>query len=319
MRPSRRGGVAPVSRLGRWFYALKPASWPKLLVPALFGQALGASGAPGLDLRALGWGLSFTVLGLSFIVLLNDWGDREIDTLKRKMFPEGGSPKTIADQILDARAVGLAGLVSGCASLAAAAGAEVFLLRPLAFEAGLACMLIFVAYTLPPVRMNYRGGGELLEMLGVGAALPLYNAYLQAGVIAPSVWPWLAGFSMLSLASGVASGLSDEESDRIGGKRTFVSTYGNLAARRLSETCVLVGAGIWLVGSLWKPDWVPVWAAGPAVAIVIWNFTGMRRVGDTAVTNAFPALGAYKRFLHRAIWHSTTVAALLLWLRLGLG
>lgn len=318
MRPSLTGGDVPVSGLGRWLYALKPASWPKLLVPALLGQVLGASGGRGLDLRALGWGLSFTVLGLGFIVLLNDWGDREVDTLKRKMFPEGGAPKTIADQILDARAVGLAGLVFGCASLVVAAGAEVSLQRPLAFEAGLGCMLIFVAYTLPPIRMNYRGGGEFLEMLGVGVALPLYNAYLQAGVIAPRVWPWLAGFSVLSLASGVASGLSDEESDRVGGKRTFASIYGNVAARRLSETCVLLGAGIWLVSSLWRPDLVAVWAAGPAFTIVVWNFMGMRKIGDTAVTNAFPAQGAYKRFLHRAIWHSTTVAAVLLWLRTGL-
>ena len=70
MRPSLTGGDVPVSGLGRWLYALKPASWPKLLVPALLGQVLGASGGRGLDLRALGWGLSFTVLGLGFIVLL---------------------------------------------------------------------------------------------------------------------------------------------------------------------------------------------------------------------------------------------------------
>jgi 1,4-dihydroxy-2-naphthoate octaprenyltransferase/chlorophyll synthase len=178
--------------------------------------------------------------------------------------------------------------------------------------------VIFVAYTLPPVRMNYRGGGELLEMLGVGAALPLYNAYLQGGAIVPSVWLWLAGFSVLSLASGVASGLSDEESDRAGGKRTFASVYGNVAARRLTEACVLLGVGIWLAGSFLRPDWVPFWAVAPAAAIVVWNFMRMRKVGHTAVTNAFRAQGAYKRFLHRAIWHSTTVAAVLLWLRPGL-
>jgi 1,4-dihydroxy-2-naphthoate octaprenyltransferase/chlorophyll synthase len=207
MRASLTGGGLPASRLERWFYALKPASWPKLFVPALFGQILGARLGEGLDLPALGWGLAFTALGLGFIVLMNDWGDRDVDAIKRKMFPDGCSPKTIPDRILDARAVGTAGLLLGGATLLVAAGAESALRRPLAFEAGLGCMLIFVAYTLPPIRLNYRGGGELLEMLGVGAALPLYNAYLQGGAIGPRVWPWLAGFSMLSLASGVASGL----------------------------------------------------------------------------------------------------------------
>ncbi len=315
MRASLRDSALPASRLGRWLYALKPASWPKLLVPALLGQILGVSRVGGLDLAAVGWGLAFTVLGIGFIVLLNDWGDRDVDAIKRNMFPDGGSPKTIPDRILDARAVGAAGFFLGGATLLVAAGAEVALQRPVAFEAGLACMLVFVAYTLPPVRLNYRGGGEILEMLGVGAALPLYNSYLQGGAISPRVWPWLAGFMVLSLASAVASGLSDEESDRAGGKRTLASVYGNLAARRFTEGCVLLGVAIWLAGSFWTPDLVPIWAVAPAAAIVVWNFVGMRKVGRAAVTNAFSAQSAYKRFLHRAIWHSTTVAAVLLWLR----
>ena len=315
MRASLRGGALPASRLGRWVYALKPASWPKLLVPAMFGQILGATRVGGLDLVAVGWGLAFTVLGLGFIVLLNDWGDRDVDVIKRNMFPDGGSPKTIPDRILDSRAVGAAGVLLGGAALLVAAGAEVALRRPVALEAGLACMLVFVAYTLPPVRLNYRGGGEILEMLGVGAALPLYNAYLQGGAIAPRVWPWLAGFAALSLASAVASGLSDEESDRAGGKRTVASVYGNVAARRLTEGCVLLGVALWLAGSFWRPDWVPVWAVAPAAAIALWNLVAMRKVGHAAVTNAFSAQSAYKRFLHRAIWHSTAVAAVLLWLR----
>lgn len=317
MKASLTGGGLPGSGLARWLYALKPASWPKLFVPALFGQVIGASGAHGLDLHAVGWGLAFTMLGLGFIVLLNDWGDREVDAIKRNMFPDGCSPKTIPDRILDARAVGIAGLFFGGGTLLVAAGAELALRRPLAFEAGLLSMLLFVAYTLPPIRLNYRGGGELLEMLGVGMALPLYNAYLQAGAIKPSVWLWVAGFSALSLASGVASGLSDEQSDRAGGKHTFVSIFGNAAARRLTEACVLLGAGVWLAASIAWPEWVPPLAAVPAVVIVLWNLLAMRKVSSTAVTNAFQAQGEYKRFLHRAIWHSTTVAAVVLWLRQG--
>ncbi len=318
MKASVTGAGVRGSALGRWLYALKPASWPKLFVPALFGQLIGASQSRGFDVQALGWGLGFTVLGLGFIVLLNDWGDREVDAIKRRMFPDGCSPKTIPDRILDARAVGIAGLLFGGATLLTAAGAEVALRRPMALEAGLFSMLLFVAYTLPPLRLNYRGGGELLEMFGVGIALPLYNAYLQAGGISPSAWLWVLGFSLLSLASGVASGLSDEESDRAGGKRTFASVVGNAAARHLTEACVVLGAASWLAVSLAKPQWLPLWAVVPAVAIASWNFVAMRKVSDAAVTSAFRAQGEYKHFLHRAIWHSTMVATLLLSLRLGL-
>ena len=173
MTASVTGRGLPESKVDRWVYALKPASWPKLVVPALFGQLLGARAGERLDLAALGWGFGFTAFGLVFIVLLNDWGDREVDALKREMFPDGCSPKTIPDGILRSRAVGVAGLACGVVAASFAAGAEVSLGRDLAFEAGVVCMLVFVAYTLPPVRLNYRGGGEFLEMVGVGVALPL--------------------------------------------------------------------------------------------------------------------------------------------------
>jgi 1,4-dihydroxy-2-naphthoate octaprenyltransferase/chlorophyll synthase len=304
----------PATRGNRWFYALKPASWPKLVVPALFGQLLGARVAGRLDLAALAWGFGFTAFGLAFIVLLNDWGDREVDALKRRMFPDGCSPKTIPDRILDAKSVGAAGVACGLVAVAFSAGAERALERDWALESGVACILLFVVYTLPPVRLNYRGGGELVEMLGVGAALPLYNLYLQAGVIPASVWPWIAGFSALSLASAIASGLSDEESDRIGGKHTFASTFGNLAARRLTEALVLVGILIWTAAAFLGSELFPLWVAGFAIGIALWNFVALRRLSDGAVTNAFRAQAEYKHFLHRAIWHSTTVAAVLAWL-----
>lgn len=318
MTASLTGGGLPGSSVDRWLYALKPASWPKLVVPAFFGQLLGASAAGQLNLAALGWGFGFTGFGLAFIVLLNDWGDREVDALKRAMFPDGCSPKTIPDGILRSRSVGLAGLACGVVAASLAAGAEVALQRSVAFEAGIACMVVFVAYTLPPVRLNYRGGGELLEMFGVGIALPLYNLYLQAGSLAPQAGPWVAGFAVMSLGSGVASGLSDEQSDRAGGKRTFASTFGNAAARRLTEASVLAGSAIWVIAAFMRPDWAPVWAVLPAAVIAMWNFAAMRRVSAEAVTNAFGPQGAYKHFLHRAIWHSTTVAAVLLWLHSSL-
>jgi len=306
----------PSSTWGRWVYALKPASWPKLLVPTLFGQVLGAVSVGGLDASAMAWGLGFTLCGLGFIVLLNDWGDRRVDSLQRSMFPDGCSPKTIPDRILSSSSVGVAGLCFGVLTLGCAVGAEEVLGRRWAFEAGLACMVVFTAYTLPPFKLNYRGGGELLEMLGVGVALPVYNIYLQAGSIALGLWPWIAGFSFLSLGSGIASGLSDELSDKEGGKRTLASMFGNRVARTLTETSLLVGVGIWVFGAILAPRALPPWAVAPAVAIVLWRFVEMRRVSPSAVTNAFAAQGRYKRFLHAGIWHSSTVAALLLWLAL---
>ncbi len=313
MKASLTNRSLPSSGLDRWIYALKPDSWPKLLVPTLFGQVLGAVSVGALDVIAVVWGLGFTLAGLGFIVLLNDWGDRQVDTIKRAMFPDGCSPKTIPDQILSVSAVGAAGVVFGVATVLVTIGSEVVLGRRWALEAGVGCMALFAAYTLPPIRLNYRGGGELLEMLGVGVALPIYNVYLQAGFIAPQVWSWVIGFAFLSFGSGIASGLSDEQSDRQGGKRTFASVFGNRVARRSTEVCVLLGAACWCVGAVVAPAAVPFWVVVPAIAILGWRFIAMQRVSAQAVTNAFEAQGRYKHSLHKAIWHSTMAVALLLW------
>jgi len=306
----------PSTRAQRWLRALKPASWPKLLVPMWLGQVLGAVAAGRFRADAFLFGLAFTVSGLAFIVLTNDWSDQEVDAIKRKMFPEAGSPKTIPDGILPASAVIRVGLGFAVLAALSALGAQILLPSPWAFALGLGCVAIFAGYSLPPLRLNYRGGGELLEMAGVGLALPLYNARLQGAHWSQIAWPWLLGFSFLALASAIASGLSDEQSDRVGGKRTWTSMCGNRRARRSSETLVLLGGACWLLAPFFSPELAPRWVVLVAVGVLLVYFVQMARLSQSAETNAFVAQGRYKACLHKAIWRSTTLAAVLLWIAL---
>jgi 1,4-dihydroxy-2-naphthoate octaprenyltransferase len=230
-------------------------------------------------------------------VLLNDWGDREVDALKRRMFPRGCSPKTIPDGLLPARALLLAGLGAGLGALLLAMGVGPALGRPWLGPLAALSLGIFVAYTLPPLRLNYRGGGELLEMVGVGGVLPALHVYAQCGQLLPPLFArTLPGLLALSLASALASGLSDEESDRTGGKRTFTTVWGNARVRRATEGLVGLGALLWAVGA--------GWGALAVLPVVVFG-ARMWRLSPAAVTNAFAAQGAYKRELHRAIWWGT--------------
>jgi len=312
----------------RWRYALKPASWPKLLVPCALGQVLGAVSAGRLEWRALLLGLGFVVCDLVFIVCLNDWGDQAVDRLKRQMFPNGCSPKTIPDGILPASALLKVGLGAGLAAAALCVGGQLwFAARPDALGDarpglagfGVASLLIFVAYSLPPLKLNYRGGGELLEMLGVGVALPWLNFYMQRGALCDRwLWP-LAGFALLSLASAVASGLSDEVSDREGGKRTLASLAGNRVTRRAAEGALLLGAAAWFVSDLVALKAGYVGGAGALVALVY--AARALRVSPGATTSEFAAQGEYKRLLHAGVWLGALAlcAAALVWAGLRSG
>jgi 1,4-dihydroxy-2-naphthoate octaprenyltransferase len=303
----------------RWVYALKPASWPKVFVPALLGQALGAAHAGRVSVGALAFGLLWMVADVAFIVLLNDWGDREVDALKRRMFPRGCSPKTIPDGILPARAVLAAGLGAGVVALLLAAAAGFLLERPMLLPLAALGLSVFAAYTLPPLRLNYRGGGELLEMVGVGAVLPVLHAYAQCGVWAPPELKLvLPGLLALCLSSALASGLSDEESDRAGGKRTFTTVLGNPVSRRASEVLLVLGALLWLGAAGWARGALLQGSLVLGALLTLFFAARVWRKSPAAVTNAFGAQGAYKLELHRAIWWGSTLLSVLV-LAVGLG
>jgi 1,4-dihydroxy-2-naphthoate octaprenyltransferase len=308
----------------RWVYALKPASWGKLLVPTVLGLGLGLSARESIGLHEVGaavWGILYTTALLAFVVLLNDWGDREIDALKRRMFPGGCSPKTIPDGILPARALLFAGLASGVvAVLVGVVGGVVLDVAALPAASALA-LSVFVAYTLPPIQLNYRGGGELLEMLGVGLVLPLLMVLAVAdegafgsGVLLGRFFVVLPGFCSVAFASAVASGLADELSDREGGKRTFATMFGNATARAMVEAALFAG-GLWwgicsalpssMLGGLLGSELeigvvLRLFLFGAAVAAIS-SAVRLRSVGRAATSCEFAAIGRYKLVLHRAI------------------
>ena len=296
----------------RWLYALKPGSWPKLLVAALLGQAMGIAAAGRVDLGALLAGFTFTMLHLSFVVLINDWGDQEVDALKRRLFPQLSSPKTIVDGILEPRSVLLAGIGAGAIAGGVALGAQIWLERPGLALGGVVCMLLFWAYTLPPLRLNYRGGGELLEMLGVGFALPWWNAYLQSGDASPPGMVVLPGYMLLAFASALASGLSDEPSDRLGGKRTFTVLFGATAVRQAVEGLVIGAMIVWTLLPLLAPGTVSGLVLAPVIVVMATEFVDLREAGASAEVEGYVGIARYKEALHDCIWRGTAVLALLM-------
>ena len=298
-----------LSQRDRWLFALKPASWPKLLVPAGLGQAIGIAVHGAVDPGGLVVGIVFTVCVLAAVVLLNDYGDQEVDALKRRLYPEASSWKTIPDEILEPKSVLWAGLGAVVTAFGVALAAQLFLPRPgLAVAAGV-CMLLFWAYTFAPLRLNYRGGGEVLEMLGVGFALPWWNAYAQSGTSSPGGLVVLPAFALLCLASALASGLADEPSDRLGGKRTFTTMFGAFAVRQATEGLVLGAMIVWAILPLLAPHWATMWMVLPALIVMVLSYRELRKSGASVDVETYEGLGAYKRTLHHAIWRGASVLA----------
>ncbi|PCC71172.1 chlorophyll synthase [Nannocystis exedens] len=302
------------SPLRRWLYAFKPASWPKVLAPALLGQVLGAMSSGTFSVGAAVVGLAFAVFATIYVVLLNDWFDADVDALKRRMFPEAGSPKTIPDAILPAESVLLAGAGFGVMALAVALCGELFLPgRPGLMLGAVIGLGLLLVYSAPPLRLNDRGAGEFVEALGVGVLVPWWSAYAQSGQPTSPWYVWaLPGLALLAFASAAASGLSDEESDRRGGKSTLTTMYGNRAARRAAEYSAFAGLIAWMFAVRASGGGFPLIPVQIAVLAAALPWRALTRESPHALTNCFKAQSRYKTALHRLIWGSSLALALAL-------
>jgi hypothetical protein len=168
----------PAAGARRWLVPLSSKRWRGVLVATALGQGIGIAAEGRIDVAALALGLAFAACHIAFVVLLDDFGDREIDRLARRLFPER-APRAIPDGLLEPRSVLYAGAGAGALALGLGVLAQELLSRPGLAVASMACAAIVLARALPPARLGQRGGGELLEMLGLGFALPWWNAYAQ--------------------------------------------------------------------------------------------------------------------------------------------
>lgn len=299
------------SNFTRWRYALKPAGWPKIVVPASAGYALGALNAESFDARTLPLGIAWTVSNVIFVVCLNDVADVPVDTLKRSLFPET-SPKTIPDGILPKAALVAAGMTALGTMVLTGIVAALWLGRTHMAWASLASAAFFLAYSFPPARLNYRGGGELLEALGVGAFTPGVLHYLASGHVAdPSLLWFVCGYVPLSLSSAVASGLADESSDARAKKHTLVVRLGNGPAKALVLTLIGLGCAAWITAAICGES---LWVVTPAVLNASLPLLRLPSLGKRATTDAFLWIRRYKHVLHQGMWRAALLWPLFSWL-----
>lgn len=213
-----------------WVQAARLPSQMYIFWPLLLGQSL-----------AMGEGFSWEIVlachfyGLVsqlYIVFANDVADMATDRRNFTFTLFSGGSRLLVDGLLTRRQLGWAAVL--CAALSALTG--VFLgVRHGAWPPlplilfGLALLW---AYSYPPFRLSYRGGGEYLQMVGVGLVLPMIGYSAHAGTLAGLPWAVMPLMLALSLSCALATALPDEPSDRADGKGTHAVRFGIAESRR---------------------------------------------------------------------------------------
>lgn len=253
---------------GAWLRAARPLAHANLAPPILLGQALALDAFGVFDpiLAAVAFG--FGVVDHLAIVFANDYADRDADALGSARTIFSGGSRVIPEGRIRPEALRAAALAAAAALVVGAAIAGALLERML-FPAFAAVALILLhSYSFPPLRLSYRGGGELLQGLGVGLVLPLLGWYAQTGELASAPFEVFAALVILGLASNVLTALPDLAADRAAAKRTWPVRRGPGRARR--DALLLVGLGLAL--ATWTAALGPTWTAlvvGPPAACAL--------------------------------------------------
>jgi 1,4-dihydroxy-2-naphthoate octaprenyltransferase len=213
-----------------WAQAARIHAHANIAPPILLGQAFAfAAGAP-FDPWMAALAHTFGVLDHLYIVFANDYADREGDALHTEPTIFSGGSRVIPDGLIAPRALKRAAIGCACAFIALSC-VGLAIDRPLLPLFALAAIALLYAYSYPPLRLAYRGLGELAQGVGVGVVLPLLGFYLQRGSFAGAPWAALCVLLVLGIASNVATALPDRDADRAAEKLTWVVRLGEKRAR----------------------------------------------------------------------------------------
>lgn len=290
--------------------AARPLAAANVAVPLLLGQVLAYAAHGQFSWRLLGLVGLLGLLNQLFIVFANDFADREADAINPSPTVVSGGSRVIQEGKLPAQALRKGAWLMLAAMLLLALVIALLYARwwlPVLVLGGAALLW---AYSFAPLRLSYRGYGELLQGFGVGVVLPVIGFYVQAGRFDALPWLGLAPCFVLGYVGNLLTALPDYPGDRAANKRTYPVRFGQFAARRHALELLSVAAGFgWLVvpGLPW---WgVALIVAVPMVPILAAaRLLGSADAGNRGECLRFVMLGAAAANLIMVAW---MVAALL--------
>jgi 1,4-dihydroxy-2-naphthoate octaprenyltransferase len=260
--------------LRAWIQASRPLAQANIAVPLVFGQALAWATTGSFDWAMAGVIHLFGVFDQLFIVYANDVADLEGDTGNTNATPFSGGSRVLVEGKLTQRALGFAAVFMALAMLVLGIGA-VFYGRPHAPTFIALSLALLWAYSFPPLRLSYRGEGEVLQGLGIGIVLPVFAYYMQAGRIDAFPMEVLAATFLLGYGGNVTTALPDYAADLAIGKRTIVVRLGELPARWVSVVVLATACFMPFDTGPSLPPFVALAVAAPPILLLLLNIPGI--------------------------------------------
>ena len=174
----------------------------------------------------------------------NDYFDRHSDRNAVKTAFSGGSKVLVEHPELESIALKLA-VTLLCSSIAANAFFTVFYGYTFWFFIfGFTGGLLAWFYTAPPLKLAYRGLGELSTMLAVGLLMPGMGYFVAANTIGPLFQLFILPLSFYGLFFIITVELPDVESDKISQKINFLVKWGRTTGKVVTVLATFTGTSL---------------------------------------------------------------------------
>lgn len=260
---SRQGRALEQGRITRWEQVRhKAAAWLKAMRLQFYPMtclaytvgALAAFPADGVFGNPLFWiGYACLFLGEVATVLINEVVDFPSDRNNRFFSLFTGGSRVLVEGLLSRRElqIGIALALAG----ALASAAWLLALTPAGTPAVLSVLgmmaILALGYTAPPLKLCYRGLGEL-DVALTHSIVVILCGYIFLGGAWNDPLPWLLGLPLLlAIVPSISlSGIPDLEADAAAGKRTLAVRLGQRGALWLCLVFTVLAAGAALMAQL---------------------------------------------------------------------
>jgi 1,4-dihydroxy-2-naphthoate octaprenyltransferase len=205
-----------------WLQAARIPSVINIVIPILFGVA---HTSHILSNGEIGFLLILSFLFSLTIVFLNDAADVKSDEINSSYTMYSGGSRVIQEGKITQKALATAGY-SVAILLVIVGGILSFVTKnSFLFLYPIVSILLLFAYSYPPIKLNYRGGGEILQGIGCGIILPMFGYSLYSGshFFDMSI---LLPYCFFHIASSIGTSLPDAEADSTSNKKTIAAVYG---------------------------------------------------------------------------------------------
>jgi 1,4-dihydroxy-2-naphthoate octaprenyltransferase len=219
-----------------WFQAARLPSVVNIIIPLLFGVAI-----TGHIVTIDG---IFHLLLLSFlfsltIVFLNDAADVKADENNSNYTMYSGGSRVIQEGKISQKSLSKAGYSVALLLVIVGVALSIVTQNTFLFVYPIVSIVLLFSYSYPPVKLNYRGGGELLQGIGCGIVLPMFGYSLFSGSHLFDI-SILLPYCLFHVASSIGTSLPDTEADIKSNKKTIAAIYGKEIGSFIAATIIIM-------------------------------------------------------------------------------